>query len=96
MGPKQTSDPNTLMKTHWILEQLHFVDTRARSRYAEQIRVLIRHGGLTVVKDSNSLSLQYYILFVDETTTKHFTQIQGMWTHRNDREVEYHKWWAAF
>jgi hypothetical protein len=96
MGPKQTSDPNTPTKTNWIFEQLRFVDTRARSLYAEQIRALIRLGGLTGVKDSNSLSLQYYILFVDETTTKHFAQFQGMWTHRNDREGEYHEWWGAF
>jgi len=48
------------------------------------------------VKDSNSLSLQYFILFVDETTTKHFAQLQGMWTYRNDREGEYHEWWGAF
>jgi len=91
IGPKLTSNANTLTKTHWILEQLHFVDTRARSLYAEQIRALIRLGGLTGVKDSNSLCLQYYILFVDETTMKHFTQFQGMWTHRNDRQGEYHE-----
>ena len=94
MGPKR--DPNTPTKTHWIFEQLRFVDTRARSLYAEQIRALIRLGGLTGVKDSNSLSLQYYILFVDETTMKHFAQFQGIWTHRNDREGEYHEWWGAF
>jgi len=69
MGPKQTSDPNTPTKTHRICEQLRFVDTRARSLYTEQIRALIHLGGLTGVKDSNSLSLQYFILFVDETTT---------------------------
>jgi hypothetical protein len=73
MGPKQTSNPNTPTKTHWIFQQLRFVDTRMRSLYEEQIRVLIRLGGLTGIKDSNCLSLQYYILFVDETTTKHFT-----------------------
>jgi len=94
MGPKR--DPNTPTKTHWIFEQLRFVDTRARWLYAEQIRALIRLGGLTGVKDSNSLSLQYYILFVDQTTMKHFAQFQAMWTHRNDREGEYHEWWDAF
>ena len=96
MGPKQTSDPNTPTKTHWIFEQLRFVDTRARSVYAEQIWELIRLCRLTGVKDSNSLSLQYFILFVDETTTKHFAQFQGMWTHRNDWEGEYHQWWCTF
>jgi len=35
IGPKLTSNANTLTKTHWIFEQLHFVDTRARSLYAE-------------------------------------------------------------
>jgi len=95
MGPKR--DPNTPTKTHWIFEQHCFVDTRARSLYAEQIQALTRLRGLTGVKDSNSLSLQYYILFVDETTTmKHFAQFQGMWTHCNDREGEYHEWWGAF
>jgi len=94
MGPKR--NPNTPTKTHWIFEQLRFVDTRARSLYTEQIRALIRLSGLTGVKDSNSLSLQYYILFVDETTMKHFAQFQGMWTHRNDQEAEYHEWWGAF
>jgi len=94
MGPKR--DPNTPTKTHWIFEQLRFVDTRARSLYAEQIRALIRLGGLTGVKDSNSLSLQYYLLFVDETTMKHFAQFQAMWTHPNDRKGEYHEWWGAF
>jgi len=88
-------DPNTPTKTHWIFEQLRFVDTRARSLYAKQIWTLIRLSGLTGVKDSNSLSLQYYILFVDETTMKHFAQIQRMWTHHNDREGEYHEWWGA-
>jgi len=92
MGSKPTSDANTPTKTHWIFEQLRFVNTRARSLYAEQIRALIRPSGLTSVKDSNSLCLQYYILFVDETTMKHFAQFQGMWTYRNDREVEYHEW----
>jgi len=96
MGPKQTSDPKTPTKTHWILEQLRFVDMRARLLYEVQIRVMIRLGGLTGVKDSNSLSLQYFILFMDETTTKHFAQFQGMWTHHNDREGENHKWWGAF
>jgi len=86
MGCKLTSDANTPTKTHWIFEQLRFVDMRARSLYADQIRALIRLGGLSGFKDSNSLCLQYYILFVDETTIKHFAQFQGMWTHRNDRE----------
>jgi len=95
MGPKQTSDPNTPTKTHWIFEQLRFIDRRARLLDAEQIRALIRLGRLTGVKDSNSQSLQYFILFVDETTTKHFAQFQGMWTHRNDREGEYHEWWGT-
>jgi len=94
MGPKR--DPNTPTKTHWIFEQLRFVDTRTRSLYAEQIRALIRLSRLTGIKDSNSLSLQYYILFVEETTMKHFVQFQGMWTHHNDREGESHKWWGAF
>ena len=88
MGPKR--DPNTLTKTHWIFEQLRFVDTRVRSLYTEQIWALIHLSGLSSVKDPNSLSLQYYFLFVDETTMKHFAQFQGMWTYRNDREVEYH------
>jgi hypothetical protein len=96
VGPKQTSDTNTLTKTHWIFKQLRFVDTRARSRSAEQIRALISLGELSGVKDSNSLSLQYYILFVEKTTTKHFTQFQWMWTHRKDREGEYHEWWGTF
>jgi len=94
MGLKR--DHNTPTKTHWIFEQLRFVDTRARSLYTEQIRALIRLSGLTGVKDSNSLSLQYYILFVDETSMKHFAQFQRMWTHRNDQEGEYHEWWGAF
>ena len=94
MGPKR--DPNSPTKTHWIFEQLRFVDTRATLLYAKQIRALIRLCGLTGVKDSNSLSLQHYILFVDETTMKHFAQFQGMWTHRNDWEGEYHAWWGAF
>ena len=51
MGPKQTSDPKTPTKTHWILEQLRFVDMRARLLYEVQIRVMIRLGGLTGVKD---------------------------------------------
>jgi len=96
MGPKQTSDPNPPTKTHWIFEHLRFVDTRVRSLYAVQIRTLICLSGLTGVKDSNSLSLQYFILFVDETTTKHFAQFQGTWTHRNDQEGEYHEWWGTF
>jgi len=70
MGPKR--DPNTPTKTHWIFEQLRFIDTRGRWLYAEQMRALIRLSRLTGVKDSNSLSLQYYILFVDETTMKYF------------------------
>jgi len=94
MGPKR--DPNTPTKTHWIFEQLPFVDTRARSLYAEQIRALIRLSGLNGVKDSNSLSLQYYILFVDETTMKHLAQFQQMCRHCNDREGEHHEWWGAF
>ena len=93
MGPKHV--PNTPTKTHWIFEHLRFIDTRARLLYVEQIWVLIRLGGLTAVKDSNSLSLQYYILFVDETTTNHFAQFQGMWTHHNDQEGEYHEWWGT-
>jgi len=94
MGPK--CNFNTPTKTHWIFEQLHLVDTRARSLSVEQIWALIRLCGLTGVKDSNSLILQYYILFVDETTMKHFAQFQGMWMHRNDREGQYHEWWGAF
>jgi len=27
---------------------------------------------------------------------KHFAQFQGMWTHHNDRQGEYHEWWGAF
>jgi len=76
MGSK--CDPNTPTKTHWIFEHLRFIDMRARSLYAEQIWALIGLGGLTGVKDSNSLSIQYYILILDETTMKHLAQFQGM------------------
>jgi len=76
MGPKPTSNANTPTKTHWIFEQLCFVDTRARSLYAEHIRALIRLCGLTI-----KMCVSVYSIFSVERTsrrgTPHYIGLRG-------------------
>lgn len=48
------------------------------------------------IKDENAWNLFYDIIFLDPITTRHFSQFQIMWPHRQSRLSPYVEWWAAF
>jgi len=63
---------------------------------SEHIRGLIWIYNVCGVKDESGWDLFYDIIFLHPVTTRHVSQFQPMWLHRQSRSSTFREWWAAF
>ena len=84
------------MPTSVINRRLSLDRDRIKGFIPEHFRGLIQIYNVCGIKVEKAWDLFYDIIFLDQVTTCHFSQIQQMWPHHRSRSSPFREWWAAF